>query len=284
VRTAVATGAGELFLLDETLATVPGFPVRTQEPVHRAPVFADLNGDGLRDIVLASEDRLWVVNEVGVALDNFPVPPGGSIASTPVVGDIDGDGLPEAIVATRDGLVAAYAADGTSPAGFPLQAGTDPRSLALLSAGDSVFLAVAARGGVSLWHTGTRTRSVQAGAEWPQFQFDARRGGLVTGSLQGTPLAGEFFPASRAYNWPNPVYDGTTYFRYFVSEDADVTISIYDLAGDLVTELTGRGTGGLDNEIAWSTTDVQSGVYLARIEASGSGRNGVAIVKVAVVR
>jgi len=284
VRTALATAGGELFLLDESLRSLPGFPVRTNEPVLHGPVVADLDGDGLRDLILATEQRLWAVNEVGVALDNFPVTLDDPIASSPVVGDVNGDGLLEAVVATRNGVVVAYGASGASPAGFPLQTGTHPTGVAIVSAGDSLFLAVTTRGGVSLWRTGTQRRSIQPGVDWPQFQFNAARSALVVSPLQGAPLSGEFFPASRAYNWPNPVYDGTTYFRYFVSEDAEVAISIFDLAGDLVAELAGRAIGGLDNEIAWSTADVQSGVYLARIEASGAGRSGVAIVKVAVVR
>ena len=283
VQTAIATRTGDLYLLDESLAARPGFPVKTGEAVEHPPVVADLDGDGLRDIVLATADRLWVVNEVGAVLDGFPAAPGGRLASSPIVGDVDGDGALEALVVTGDGLVAAYKTRGTIPVSFPLQAAADPRGLAIVTAGDSVFLAVASRGGVSVWRTGSVTTMAEPAAAWPQFQREAARSGLAVAPLQRAPLSEEFFPAARAYNWPNPVYDGTTYFRYYVSEDAEVTISIFDLAGDLVAELAARGVGGLDNELAWSTADVQSGVYLARIEASGQGRSGVVIVKVAVV-
>ncbi len=59
---------------------------------------------------------------------------------------------------------------------------------------------------------------------------------------------------------------------------------MFDLAGDLVTEFNGPGVGGVDNEVAWNVADVQSGIYLARIEAIGTGRSETAIVKVAVVK
>jgi hypothetical protein len=36
--------------------------------------------------------------------------------------------------------------------------------------------------------------------------------------------------------------------------------------------------------VEWHVGDVQSGVYLARIEASGQGGGGTAVVKVAVVK
>jgi hypothetical protein len=102
--------------------------------------------------------------------------------------------------------------------------------------------------------------------------------------LSATPLTSEFFPASRAYNWPNPVYNGKTQIRYFVRDDATVSVRIFDLAGDLVTSFSGPGIGGVDNEVAWDVSGVQSGIYFARIEATSASSSGVAIVKVAVVK
>jgi hypothetical protein len=80
------------------------------------------------------------------------------------------------------------------------------------------------------------------------------------------------------------VYEGVTYLRYFVKENATVHVKVYDLAGDLVTEFPGPGVGGVDNEVAWNVSNLQSGIYLARIEANGGSTSGSAIVKVAVVR
>ncbi len=47
----------------------------------------------------------------------------------------------------------------------------------------------------------------------------------------------EFFPKSKAYNYPNPVYDNQTFIRYYVSEDSKINIKIFDVAGDFVAEL-----------------------------------------------
>jgi hypothetical protein len=51
-----------------------------------------------------------------------------------------------------------------------------------------------------------------------------------------------------------------------------------------ITELKGRGTGGMDNEIEWDVSNIQSGVYLARIEAHGSSRSDVVFIKMAIVK
>jgi hypothetical protein len=103
-------------------------------------------------------------------------------------------------------------------------------------------------------------------------------------SLTGTPISSAFFPEDRVYNWPNPVYDNKTAIRFYVAQDAQVSIRIFDLAGDLVSELSGSARGGIDNEISWDVSDIQSGVYFARVEASASGGNGNAVIKIAVVK
>lgn len=98
-------------------------------------------------------------------------------------------------------------------------------------------------------------------------------------------MQNEFFPTSRAYNYPNPVYNGETAIRYFVNEDSKINIKIFDLAGDFVAELKADAEGGLDNETIWNVNSIQSGVYLARIEAiSLSGETESVIIKIAVVK
>ena len=43
--------------------------------------------------------------------------------------------------------------------------------------------------------------------------------------------------------------------------------------------------GGMDNETVWDVSDIQSGVYFARIEAlSASNQSEFAIIKIAVVK
>ncbi|MFA6026960.1 MAG: T9SS type A sorting domain-containing protein, partial [Ignavibacteriaceae bacterium] len=95
----------------------------------------------------------------------------------------------------------------------------------------------------------------------------------------------EFFPKAKAYNWPNPVYDGQTFIRYYVSEDSKINIKIFDLAGDFVAELNNTAIGGMDNETTWNVNNIQSGIYLARVEATGtSGKTESTIIKIAIVK
>jgi hypothetical protein len=119
---------------------------------------------------------------------------------------------------------------------------------------------------------------------WSQYLKDARHSNCDASAGPASPAPTEFLPQSRVYNWPNPVYGSSTQIRYYTPEDASISIKIFDLAGTKIAELKTMSKGGLDGEVTWDVSSVQSGVYLARIEAAGSSRSEVAIVKIAVVK
>ncbi|MBI4535158.1 MAG: VCBS repeat-containing protein [Ignavibacteriae bacterium] len=292
-RIAFTTEDGYLYLVDAQLQPVSGFPIHIGERIVQPPALADVDGDGRRDVVVFGERKVFAYNHAGSALDFFPItiPSSQPIASHPIVSDVDGDGNVEVVAVSRDGLVAAYDKSGRMAPGFPLQAGSGNQSVAVFTydfgalSAEGIALAVASSsdGTTSAWRTGTIGGSLHNNP-WPQYQKDALHSGLALEVLTGSPLSAEFFPKDRAYNWPNPVYDGKTFIRYFVKDDATVNVKVFDLAGDLVTEFAGPGIGGVDNEVQWDVGDVQSGIYFARIEAAGAAGSGVAVVKVAIVK
>ncbi len=94
------------------------------------------------------------------------------------------------------------------------------------------------------------------------------------------------FKLVNAYNWPNPVYGNTTNFRFKVTEDSEIKIIIFDMAGTKVAELNGRASKDMDNEIAWDVSSVQSDVYFANFQATGINSNITEskLIKVVVVK
>jgi hypothetical protein len=90
-------------------------------------------------------------------------------------------------------------------------------------------------------------------------------------------------PAKKIYNYPNPNIDDFTYIRYFLTDNSDVNIKIFDLAGDIVDSFKGPGDGGVDQQVKWNVSDIESGVYLCRVEAKSEGKSEVRIIKIMVV-
>ncbi len=121
-------GTGDLYLqilifdnhgvLERTLSTSP--------PGSNALVaLADLDGDGIPEIVTATGARLYAWKGGGSLMPGFPVLVGtGQYAGPVVVGDIDGDGHPDIVFVSSasnstSGQLNAYDRHGVSLAGFP---------------------------------------------------------------------------------------------------------------------------------------------------------------------
>jgi hypothetical protein len=138
---------------------LPGFPVYLGGSNEGSPKMADVDGDGTREIVVASSDGLvHAVRGDGSELPGWPVqtgyfPPldpqspshhraGRAYASgevspdvrqgamnAPAIGDLDGDGTQEVVVSTyAGGQVFVYEPDGSMRPGWPQ--GIDPRDVA----------------------------------------------------------------------------------------------------------------------------------------------------------
>jgi hypothetical protein len=247
----------------------------------------DIDRDGEKDIVLSAGNKIIALNRNGVTLDHFPIrlAPGRSFTGTPLIGDFNNDGIVEIASAASNGSFHVFGSNGRELDGFPIQVS----SPGITSA--ATFKTMSGNVGFFFAGNSPETAALEFG-----FPFDAARilwsqylgnPGHANAELTVTapnPLSTEFLPKSRVYNWPNPVYGRYTHIRYYVSEDADVTVTVFDLAGAKITELRGRGVKNMDNEIQWDVTNIQSGVYLARLQADSGARNEVAIIKIAVVK
>ena len=86
------------------------------------------------------------------------------------------------------------------------------------------------------------------------------------------------------YNFPNPTEGNATLIRYRLGEEAEVHIKIFNLAGDLVAELSGPGQAHTENEISWDLADIASGIYLCRVEATGASGTKTVFCKIAVAK
>lgn len=250
----------------------------------------DINRDGRKEVVLAAGNELFAFNSNGVLAENFPVVIGKakSFANdydlTPILADVDGDGAQDVLVAGSEGNVYAFRFDGAQVKGFPLaMAGAGHGSLAvgdLDNDGKLELVGVSGNGYVHVW----RLPESSSKSDWPMYHHDAVQTSFNASTETPVVVEGDLMPAQSVYNYPNPTENDVTRIRYRLNASARVKIAIYDVAGDLVTEMAGPGFAQTDNEVEWRVSNVQSGVYLARVEAEGEGEKAVKMIKIAVVR
>jgi len=248
---------------------------------------ADIDGDGEKDAIIQSANSLTVINRIGSMLDGFPIQPrtGLEFIGTPLVVDFNGDAKQEIVLLTNDGEMWVYDRNGKLLSGFPVLVAAAGKVFPMAFTNSSNKLGIAILSETGTFDAFLTSSSVTSTSlTWWQHLGDEQHSNADASVTTLIPMSTEFFPKSRVYNWPNPVYGQSTQIRYYTNEDANVTITILDLSGKKITELSGRGTAGMDNEIPWNVSNIQSGVYLARVEARGASRSEVVIIKIAVVK
>jgi hypothetical protein len=104
----VAGTDGKLYVFDRNGNLFPSFAnVRysalTSAASESSPVVADINGDGIPDIVMGGEDaKLNAISGTGAQLPGFPINLGAEVRGSPALCDCDGDGLSEIVLADWD--------------------------------------------------------------------------------------------------------------------------------------------------------------------------------------
>jgi len=290
----VVGGDGKIYAWDGYLNLLPGFPVETNMNMVRAnPVLGDLDKDGYLEIVVAYQDKIFAYNFNGTPVSNFPITIGHSgeptdlIDSSPILGDVDGDGFPDIIVGTKNRQILAYNKDGRLVDGFPLTVGGAVTSSPILMNLDkdlnAELLAASDDGFIYAWDLPGEYK--EENFPWVMFGYDAGHTNYFPKEnlLPIPPVAGDLLPANMAFNYPNPAKSQTK-IRYFLKEDAEVNIRIYDLSGMLVDDFPGPGVGHTHNERLWDSSKFASGVYLCRVEAKSENKNQVVFFKMAIVK
>ncbi len=293
---AAATGftrglIGAVILQDKTLLLLRegGELVRVtvpcKNPIRASPVFADLEHRGEVATVIAADDKIFAYNPSGVLITNFPIQLFSEkpLASSPIVADLDGDTFEDLIIHTPDGRLAGYNRLGQMLFTTAVAENTETTpSVALVSSQTRLHLYSIDRAG---FLQGFELLASSPNVAWLSLYADAQNRNVL--QVQRTPnwqqvSISEFFPAKLAYNYPNPAREETR-FRFYLRENARVTIKVFSLTGAKVWEQTVEGRGGTDNEVVWNLSNVQSGIYYGIItpeqHESESVRLKIAVVK-----
>jgi hypothetical protein len=245
---------------------------------------ADLKNDGENYIVYNSGSQIHAINLAGAEAVNFPFtdPDGRSLTGSPLCADFEGDKKSEIISFTDDGrIVALDGGTGKYVSGFPISSGLFVESASIFDDNGKISLAVIDSGKHFYgWNIGSTSGTYF----WTETNGSSLNNSFVS-SAAASNYVNEFFPKNKVYNYPNPVYNGVTAIRYYVSENSKINIKIFDIAGDFVAELNNNAQGGFESETLWNVNNIQSGVYLARVQAVGeSGKTENNVIKIAVVK
>ena len=255
--------------------------IEEEGSVSSFPLFTDLDADGRLEALIVYGNYLLSLSPEGGLSDGFPLlMPSGS-TTQPLVAKLGEAGDWTIIVAANDGKIYAFNPDlrGRVEPGFPLSLGLTATTTPLLD-GKRLYAATE-NGELRVWELDAIEEI------WWGKQFGSRsNSSFVQTSTPGEPpsIRG-FFVEGEVYNWPNPIRDGRTFFRLTPSIDVEVSITIIDMAGEMVDILDlGAVRGGSSSDFEW-VTEAASGIYYARVNAQdGNGNSETTLIKLAVIR
>ncbi|PIE51892.1 hypothetical protein CSA37_09620 [Candidatus Fermentibacteria bacterium] len=302
--------------------TIFGWPVHPGTEDAAMPFAADIDRDGDVEVVAAADGKIWSYSSDSSLEPGFPVEVQGEILSDPFPADVDSDGYIETVIETTKGLEA-FTSSGTIATDWPFVTETDSlvyqyKRHSSGIGGDGFLVAPLRDGrtvilqegycfafgdqpaGRPVLHRFTgedsyRLMVTAAGGSTGAFYTDFIPQGWHTGMDRGgercwyaqdlPPVASRdnLLSEETFFVWPNPVTADTGYIRFEPGSDADYTIRIFNIAGELAGEFSGSAPGGVPWEVNWNTEDLAPGVYYVCLELNSEGTVAEALFQAAVV-
>jgi len=120
----VCAGADGIVNVFDAFGNEPVIYFRTNDKIRAAPVLADLDGDGKKDIIVGSMDmRLYAFKGDGQSLPGFPLYLGSDIRTSIAITD---ENNPKIVVLGSDNRLFLVNRDGTIDSGFPKDLSISP--------------------------------------------------------------------------------------------------------------------------------------------------------------
>ena len=231
----------------------------------------DLDGDGLDEVVLVSDNSLDIQNSNGTSVDGFPI--SGNFDSTVLIANILNDSSPELIV--RRGNVIDFIDNQGNL--INSVASNSTQDLRLLPWTDGIALIDGSRMLLFSYDSDNTFWTSKYGNDWNSKTVD-QFAVHTAASLN----SGQY----RFYNYPNPVRDGSTTFRFlYNTENMSPLIKLYDVQGTLketiVPDVSFTYQSDDYNEISADFSGYKAGVYFAELK---DGESSISIIKVAIIK
>lgn len=256
---------------------------------------ADIDGDGKVEIITAGANQVYAFNEELTIENNFPIGVlfilgGDQFGSELLTADLDGDGNKDIIINTASALLA-FNYKGELPGEFPKAADEQSSGTGLLintTKGIAYIALTQSDASLDVYDQLSATiisSQTLATDDWICYGGNAARQFYCAVESQSQAVeSNSLLNHAKTFNWPNPAKDNKTFIRYFPNKECNITIDIYNLSGDLVTNFKDSAPLiGEPNEKEWYTGGVESGVYFAVVKAKSGSKSDSKIVKILVV-
>ncbi len=254
---------------------------------------ANLTEGDIPELVFNGKRKIYAYNFNGTLVTQFPLTPvldaGDVLVGSPLIADINGDGKAEMVTVTENGVLLALNLNNQLLDNFPLSSGAHVSLSPILLQWDDDNAAevavVSDSGRIYLWKlAGSSVEDIY----WGQANLNGTNNKIFRVSSSGKPMLSKdqnILPANKVYNYPNPNQGNFTTIRFYLSEEAEVTIRIFDLSGKLIRKTRKVGVPNTDNEWQWNVEKVASGIYLCQVEAKSkkSGQSERRLFKIMVV-
>ncbi len=253
------------------------------------PAVGDMDNDGLPELFRQYQSDIRGYNYENSPVSNFPA----HLTSDNLIGEktspliaVTNEYGAIVINATLGGQLTAHDSNGDMVEGFPLSVGSavhvSPILVDMDGDGKQECGVISTDGYFYLFDLDITLASDK---NWTSYGGNNQNSFSVAGDTHQLTQSTKVLSEKGTYCYPNPADGGFSNIRYRLNQSVSaVSIRIYDIAGEFVEELTGSGTTPGDHEVRWDVSNVQSGAYLARIEASGSSDTSVQFIKIAVVK
>lgn len=251
--------------------------ITSEPPRFATPLHADSSPDP--EFILIDDDQIKVLTVYGTPFPNSPWSVDEWIGN-PLIGLFTGGEEPEIFLRHPDGW-SIYDITGKL---------TDSGSLQLVDSGKRPDFFVAGRESWQLIGGSATALKFSTPGEIREPLWSARHTGnsgfqRVSGTLQQPQSPTVLMDKSTVFNYPNPVRGNSTTFRALLGDAREWEVDIFSLSGGRVARLQASNPiKNTFNELEWDTSDIGNGVYLVRVEVTGTdGVSTAKILKVMVI-
>ena len=249
------------------------------------------------------DSNISIDDSVVIPLE-YPVAESSSIS----IGDIDQDGLDEILYVSEDGMIVAYNGNGTLVNNFPM--GNDYNGIVLIVKDLEENIALICRKNfhieiISLNEDIISLPSINLSSDimiindkltdgsryydypvsdnsyWFQRYNNHSHYPLSSGLHEEIAYQVNNQKIEVFYNYPNPIHNNKTKFRFFINDLTDVQINIYNFSGYLIDNFNIESqdlTVHEYNEFEWNTSGLLPGLYFAEIISSDGQEHVIKVV------